>query len=329
MKDKPYVFVSYSRRDNQIVREIVDGLKVYGINVWLDVENLLPGQQWEVQIRKALENASGLLVFVSSASMESDFVRAELQAMVEGRSGLIIPIILEHVDNLPLSLQAYQWVDISNLREPSELQEATKQIADAILLAGPLSEQQVPLSEDSAKKAAKTIATATKEPPRLTEIEQPPESVFIVHGHDKIFLDVVEGYVKNLGIEPIVLTRIGGQAQSLFQKFLQWTSNTKFAIVLLTSDDMGASRIQYEADGVGNRALQFRARQNVILELGFFYGYLGWEQVFVLYKKPDKVFPNFERPSDLDGVIFEQVDETGKWMDYLRDQLLEAGFELR
>ena len=94
-------------------------------------------------------------------------------------------------------------------------------------------------------------------------------------------------------------------------------------------DDMGASRIQYEADGVGNRALQFRARQNVILELGFFYGYLGWEQVFVLYKKPDKVFPNFERPSDLDGVLFEQVDETGKWMEYLRDQLLEAGFELR
>ena len=235
MKDNPYVFVSYSRRDHQIVNEIVEGLKGYGIKVWLDIENLLPGQQWEVQIRKALENASGLLVFVSSASMESDFVRAELKAMVEGRSGLIIPIILEHVDNLPLSLQVYQWVDISNLREPSELQEAIKQIADAILVSGPLSTQKSPLTEERAKKAAKTIASATKEPPpRLTEIEQPLESVFIVHGHDKIFLDVVEGYVKNLGIEPIVLTRIGGQAQSLFQKFLQWTSNTKFAIVLLT-----------------------------------------------------------------------------------------------
>lgn len=45
---------------------------------------------------------------------------------------------------------------------------------------------------------------------------------------------------------------------------------------LLCADDYGASRKQYEAPKVGDRALQFRTRQNVILELGFFYGKLGW-----------------------------------------------------
>jgi len=41
MKDNPYGFAYYSRRDHQIVNEIVEGLKTYGIKVWLDVENLL------------------------------------------------------------------------------------------------------------------------------------------------------------------------------------------------------------------------------------------------------------------------------------------------
>lgn len=70
-------------------------------------------------------------------------------------------------------------------------------------------------------------------------------------------------------------------------------------------------------------------RQNVILELGFFYAYLGWENVFVLYKSPDKVFPNFERPSDLDGVLFEEVDDSERWKHYLRERLMEAGFQLK
>ena len=86
------------------------------------------------------------------------------------------------------------------------------------------------------------------------------------------------------------------------------------------------ARRQFESPGVGERALQFRARQNVILELGFFYGYLGWESVFVLCKDPNQAYPNFERPSDLDGVVFDVVDATGEWKNLLRSRLAEAKF---
>jgi predicted nucleotide-binding protein len=65
------------------------------------------------------------------------------------------------------------------------------------------------------------------------------------------------------------------------------------------------------------------------LELGFFYGYLGWEKVFVLIKKPGKVFPNFERPSDLAGAVFDPIDEGGGWKTVLAAKLREAGFHLR
>jgi predicted nucleotide-binding protein len=97
--------------------------------------------------------------------------------------------------------------------------------------------------------------------------------------------------------------------------------------VLLSADDYGASRRQYETVNVAERALQFRARQNVILELGFFYGRLGWENVFVLYQEPDHVFPNFERPSDLDGVIFDALSNV-VWQRNLSAKLSAAGFKL-
>jgi hypothetical protein len=96
---------------------------------------------------------------------------------------------------------------------------------------------------------------------------------------------------------------------------------------LLTADDRGASREQYDVSDVGERALQFRARQNVILELGFFYGQLGFENVFVIYKKPDLPWPNFERPSDLDGVVFDNLSEPN-WKTKLGQRLRNAGFDV-
>ena len=135
-------------------------------------------------------------------------------------------------------------------------------------------------------------------------------------------------YLAGLGIKTFILSRVGGPAQSLLQKFLKSAADARFAIVILSADDLGVSRIQYEAEGVEDRALQFRASQNVVLELGFFYGLLGWENVFVLFKGPDRVYPNFERPSDIDGAVFDEMDPSGEWKGSLARKLVEAGFRL-
>jgi predicted nucleotide-binding protein len=155
-----------------------------------------------------------------------------------------------------------------------------------------------------------------------------PDAAFVVHGSDHNLLGEVEAFLVAHNVKAVVLTRLRGAEQSLFQKFLKWGKAARFAIVLLSADDLGASRVQYEHEDVRERALQFRARQNVILELGFFYGRLGWENVFVLLRPPNKIFPNFERPSDLDGVLFDQADPEGDWKKLLTDRLRAAGFEL-
>jgi len=188
-----------------------------------------------------------------------------------------------------------------------------------------------PLSSEQSSKFAAFVAEAARKQesiPRGPAADHPPDSVFVVHGHDATTLTSVCDTLKEIGVRPIVLSQSLGQSQSLLQKFLDVAHSARFAVVLLCSDDYGVSRRQYDVAGVGDRALQFRARQNVVLELGFFYGRLGWENVFVLWKDGPDVFPNFERPSDLDGAVFDVIDERGDWKGTLESKLREAGFAL-
>lgn len=329
-----YLFVSYARQDIKGVRPIIEALQQeyqlrgLPIHVWFDVEDLRPGQQWHREIERVLLDCIGLLVFVSNAAMQSSWVRREIEVAADNLDRLIIPVILEHVPNLPLPLATRQWLDLSR-RTSSAIKRAASKIADATEGYVQAAHFHSPVSVEEAPNLAATIAQEVRgaSQPARAEAEA-PHSVFVVHGHDGTALEQVHAYLRGLGIETVVLSRRPGPAQSLFQKFLTVSKEARFAIVLLTADDFGASRLQYEADGVADKALQFRARQNVIFELGFFYGFLGWESVFVVYREPNKVFPNFERPSDLDGVIFDTIDDTGQWRETLQTKLAEAGFNL-
>jgi predicted nucleotide-binding protein len=187
-----------------------------------------------------------------------------------------------------------------------------------------------PVESAETPTIAATIAQEVRQVRQVDQGEsEPPNSVFLVHGHDPIAISEMEDYLAGLGVKTFILSRTGGPTQSLLQKFFQSAADARFAIVILSADDRGASRLQYDAQGVGNLALQFRARQNVILELGFFYGFLGWENVFVLYRPPLEVYPNFERPSDIEGAVFDTMDPTGAWRESLKRKLVEAGFVLK
>jgi len=332
---KRYLFASYARRDAETVLPIVEALRLepelraLDIDVWIDIDKLMPGQNWDAEITRVLRNSVGILVFVSNASMQSTVVSREITAAAEHLDRLIFPIILEHVPNLPPSLSMRQWLDLSSRRSKSDLEGAAHQIAEATVAHLISKEAPPPISSSGATTVAATIAKQARGvKPRKAGKGQLPNSAFLVHGHDSAALSEMETYLTELGVKAFVLYRVGGSAQSLLQRFLKSAADARFAIVILSADDLGASRIQYDAEGVGDRALQFRARQNVILELGFFYGLLGWENVFVLYRPPAKVFPNFERPSDIDGAVFDSMDASGVWRESLAQKLVDAGFLL-
>ena len=338
---KRYMFVSYAKPDAERVQPVVEALTTeyrhrgLDVEVWVDFTHLAPGEHWDLEIEKALQDSIGMLVFVSPSSMASDWVSRELMAALTHQDRLIIPVILRHVPNLPLALKQRQWLDLSSTPHPTkaDILQAAKRIADATeskLKAPGAAPPSPPVTAAAAPAIAATIAEEARGAQKAAgSTAGPPDSVFVVHGHDQTALSEMEKYLIGVGVKPIILSKLGGAEQSLLQKFLKTASASRFAIVILSADDLGASRVQYDVPDVGAHALRFRARQNVILELGFFYGLLGWENVFVLLKPPEKVYPDFERPSDIEGAVFESMDATGNWRTSLAGKLSEAGFLLK
>src|SRR5947209_3001268 len=100
------------------------------------------------------------------------------------------------------------------------------------------------------------------------------------------------------------------------EKFVEY-SDVGFAIVLVTDDDRGGP-----IDLPTDQKLQPRARQNVILELGFFLGKLGRKRVCALYQQ------GVEIPSDYQGILFVSLDETGGWKLHLAKELKAAGLPI-
>jgi predicted nucleotide-binding protein len=141
--------------------------------------------------------------------------------------------------------------------------------------------------------------------------------VFVVHGHDNEMKQAVARVLEKMALEPIILHEQPDQGRTVIEKFEDY-SNVGFAVVLLSPDDMAHS------SKVSVAAARPRARQNVILELGFFLGKLGRERVVVFHKP----VPNFEMPSDYAGVLFKPFDDAGTWQYELIKELKASGYKI-
>ena len=136
--------------------------------------------------------------------------------------------------------------------------------------------------------------------------------VFIIHGRDESARETVARFLQDLSLEAVILHEKPNKGRTIIEKFEDY-ADVEFAVVLLTPDDVGALREK-------KPELHPRARQNVILELGFFIGRLGRERVCVL--KKDVV----EAPSDYEGVAYTDLDDGGGWKIELVRELKSAGF---
>ncbi len=144
-----------------------------------------------------------------------------------------------------------------------------------------------------------------------------PENIFLVHGHNEEMKQSVARTIEKLNLKPIILHERPNKGRTIIQKFIDH-SNVGFAIVLMSGDDYGFTK----TDNSSNAKL--RARQNVILELGFFLGRLGIEKVVALFEQIE----NFEIPSDYDGVIFIPYDPDGRWKFDLIKELKASDYNV-
>jgi len=139
--------------------------------------------------------------------------------------------------------------------------------------------------------------------------------VFIVHGHDEAAKEATARFLEKLDLEPIILHEQASGGRTIIEKFEKYSRDVGFAVVLLTPDDLGAA--QEEPNN-----MQSRARQNVVLELGYFLGRLTRNRVCALHKG------GVELPSDIQGVIYVEMDDKGAWKAKLAQEFVQAKYEI-
>lgn len=151
------------------------------------------------------------------------------------------------------------------------------------------------------------------------EIIKESNRVFIVHGHNEGMKESVARLLEKLELIPIILHEQPNKGLTIVEKLIEY-SNVSYAIILISPDDIGRSINQESKDA------RYRARQNVILELGYFVGKLGREKVLVLLKIDKE--KHIEIPSDILGVGYTPYDSEGAWKSKLVDELRVVGYKV-
>src|SRR5258708_29287523 len=141
----------------------------------------------------------------------------------------------------------------------------------------------------------------------------PSRDVFIVHGHDGPAKIELARLIERAGLNAVILDEQPNAGRTIIEKFEDHGGAAGFAVVLLTSDDVGGS---------GPEQLQPRARQNVIGEMFWFAGKLGRDRVCALVKG------EIEMPSDFAGVGYTDMDDRGAWKTELLRELAAAGYQV-
>lgn len=138
--------------------------------------------------------------------------------------------------------------------------------------------------------------------------------IFVVHGHDTRALDSVKLFIHQVtGIMPTALSDKPAKGQTIIEKFEKTGESTSYVVVLLTPDDVG----QTADESASELEPRKRARQNVVLEFGYFIGKIGRDRIAVLNA-------GVEKPSDIEGINYIAYPGINWQFDLLKE-LQEAG----
>lgn len=118
MQDQsPQIFISYTNSDQDRVLPFFHALERYGFNIWLDCKRLKPGQNWDFEIKLALDKSSLVIAFLSEASVgRRGYVQRELKVALDKLSEklvddiYIIPILLDEALPIPEQLKGIQCI---------------------------------------------------------------------------------------------------------------------------------------------------------------------------------------------------------------------------
>lgn len=183
---------------------------------------------------------------------------------------------------------------------------------------------QAPLKAIFAGGGAQAVAVPqpavvqVQNPAAAPQAEPARTKIFIVHGHDTQALEQLELVLRRLALDPFILQNNNGGGNTIIEALEQRIyGEAAFGIILMTPDDFGYSK------AAGSGAVQPRARQNVVLEMGMVFAALGRRRMAVLKKG------NLEVPSDIGGLLrLDFNDHVKEVATRLATSMKEAGIEI-
>lgn len=185
----------------------------------------------------------------------------------------------------------------------------------------PYRQSVVPMLNDAIDEAIGVFEThddlfKEKKIDKHTPVAKPTKSnrIFVVHGRNNELKETTARFLEKLDLVPVILHEQTNKGKTIIEKFEEY-SDVGFAVVLMTPDDVG--RLADE-----DKSLKFRARQNVVFELGYFIGKLGRMNVAAIVKG------DIEIPTDINGVVYIGVDNSEAWKLLLAKEIKAAGFNI-
>jgi TIR domain len=117
-RDRSRIFLCHSSSDKDAVRDLYRRLRQEGLWPWLDEEDILPGQNWDAEIRRAISTSRQVLVCLSRSSVNKrGYVQKEIKQALDVAdeqpedSIFLIPVRFEPCE-VPPRLRTWQWVDL-------------------------------------------------------------------------------------------------------------------------------------------------------------------------------------------------------------------------
>jgi hypothetical protein len=173
------VFLCHARADKPKVRELYSYLRRRRIRPWLDEVDLVGGQDWQVEIPKALATSDAIIICLTKSSVDKEgYVQREIKfaldkalEMPEGHIALI-PVRFEDC-KVPDSLSRFQWVDLFEEAGYAKMMRALKFRADQLKLATvELSKKELEEEKLAREKAAREQAHKAGEKAAQEEAER-------------------------------------------------------------------------------------------------------------------------------------------------------------
>lgn len=117
-RERSQVFVSYAREDLDSIRELVRLLDEGGYHTWFDQRDLTAGEEWDLEIQKAIKSSKLFLACFSTNSVsKKGYFQKELRKgleyleMMPESTIFLVPVRLD-MCQIPQRFSHLQWCDL-------------------------------------------------------------------------------------------------------------------------------------------------------------------------------------------------------------------------